>query len=161
MQSPHQQDEHFLRRAIAMAHEVQSRNEGGPFAALVVKDGEIIGTGYNRVTGLCDPTAHAEVVAIREACTSLGQYHLHGAVIYTSCEPCPMCLAAAYWAHVGRIVFAATRERAALSGFDDAFIYEQLALPAPARSVPSVQMLDDEASGPFDAWDKKTDKTRY
>ncbi|MBI1275915.1 tRNA-specific adenosine deaminase [bacterium] len=161
MQSSQQQDEHFLRHVIHLAHEVQARNEGGPFACILVMDGEIIGTGWNRVTGDCDPTAHAEVVAIREACKSLGQFHLHGAVLYTSCEPCPMCLAAAYWAHVDRIVFAASRERAALSGFDDAFIYDQFAQEASQRSIPSMQMLEEEGEDPFDAWDKKRDKRRY
>lgn len=149
-----------MRDAIEMA--VQNvRRGGGPFAALVVKDGRVIGAGVNRVTLENDPTAHAEVVAIREACRALGSFRLAGCEIYTSCEPCPMCLGAIYWARPAHVYFAATSCEAAAAGFDDSFIYEQLALPRAERRIPLTPLLHEEAHRPFEAWQAKPDKTRY
>jgi tRNA(Arg) A34 adenosine deaminase TadA len=134
---------------------------GGPFGAVVVKDGRIVGEGWNRVTSTNDPTAHAEVVAIREACRALGTFKLDGAVLYTSCEPCPMCLAATYWARVGRIVYANSRADAAAIGFDDDFLYREIPLPLEARAVPIVRALADEAILVFEDWAAKPDKIAY
>lgn len=156
-----EEDRKFLARAIALAEEKSREREGGPFGAVVVKDGVVIAEGWNRVSSCCDPTAHAEVEAIRKAGAALKAFHLMGCVLYTSCEPCPMCLAAAYWAHVERIVYAADRYRAAKSGFDDAFIYEELALPVEGRRVPLVQGLRDEGDGPFERWDALVNKIPY
>ncbi len=125
-----------LREAIALARAGAAGGCGGPFGAVIVHEGRVVGRGENRVTSTNDPTAHAEMVAIRAACTNLGRFHLAGATLYTSCEPCPMCLAAAYWAHVARIVFACTRDDAAAIGFDDAFLYRELVAPPAARRVP-------------------------
>src|SRR5436853_7016825 len=125
----------FMKQAVELAV-ANVRREGGPFAALVVKDGIVIATGANQVTRANDPTAHAEVVAIREACRVLGDFQLTGCDLYSSCEPCPMCLGAVYWARVDRVYFAATAEDAAAAGFDDSFIYRQIAIPHPQRSIP-------------------------
>ena len=142
----------FLREAIALARAGAAAGTGGPFGALIVFDGRIVGRGQNRVTSTNDPTAHAEVVAIREACASLGRFHLTGATLYTSCEPCPMCLAAAYWAHVARIVYACTRDDAAAIGFDDAFLYRELTAPSAARRIPQVPLLREEGVTVFRDW---------
>lgn len=144
-------DEEFLREAITMA-ESSVGHEGGPFGALVVRNGQILGRGANRVTADNDPTAHAEVVAIRDACRNAGDFALAGATLYVSCEPCPMCFAAAYWARIERIVFAASREDAAAAGFDDVMIHEQVALPPAERRLPMVQLLRVEAQQPFLMW---------
>src|SRR6476660_2991465 len=133
----------FMRKVIELSIENVRSGEGGPFAALVVKDGLIIATGTNRVTTTFDPTAHAEVVAIREACRALSQFQLSGCEIYTSCEPCPMCLGAIYWARPSKVYFGATHDDAARIGFDDSFIYEQLTVAAAEREVPMIQMLRD------------------
>lgn len=155
-------DEAFLREAIALARSGMDRNDGGPFGCVIVKDGEVIGRGNNRVTSSNDPTAHAEVVAIREACQKLGAFQLDGCTLYTSCEPCPMCLGAIYWARPDRIVFAATREDAADAGFDDQLIYDELPLPPEKRRIPTeARALRDEARGVFQAWKQKADKTVY
>jgi len=154
-------DETFLRLAIALSEEKMRANQGGPFGALVVRGGEVLGLGWNRVTSANDPTAHAEVTAIRAACAAIGDFRLNGAVLYTSCEPCPMCLASAYWARIDRIVYANARADAAAIGFDDAFLYEQLALPIAARSLPMTRLLAPEAKAVFDAWAVKPDKIGY
>lgn len=155
-------DERFLREAIALARAGMDRNEGGPFGCVVVKDGVIIGRGNNRVTSSNDPTAHAEVVAIREACQSVRSFQLDGCTLYTSCEPCPMCLGAIYWARPDRIVFAATRADAADAGFDDQLIYDELPLPPEQRRIATIaQVLRDEARAVFAAWKAKADKTAY
>jgi tRNA(Arg) A34 adenosine deaminase TadA len=134
---------------------------GGPFGAVIVKDGRIVGEGWNRVTSTNDPTAHAEVVAIREACRALGTFKLDGAVLYTSCEPCPMCLAATYWARIGRIVYANSRADAAAIGFDDDFLYREIPLPLEARSIPIVRALAGEAIRVFEDWAAKPDRIAY
>lgn len=155
-------DERFLREAIALARQGMDRNDGGPFGCVIVKDGHIIGRGNNKVTSSNDPTAHAEVVAIREACKALGSYQLEGCTLYTSCEPCPMCLGAIYWARPDRIVFAATRNDAADAGFDDQLIYDELPLPPQQRRIPTIaEVLRSEARAVFEAWKSKSDKTAY
>src|SRR5438067_821655 len=138
-------DRSFLQQAIDLAVDNVRRN-GGPFAALVVKDGIVIATGANQVTRSSDPTAHAEMVAIREACRVLGDFQLTGCDIYSSCEPCPMCLGALYWARPARVFFAATHDDAAAAGFDDSFIYHQIMVPHSQRSVPMVQVVDEQAT---------------
>ena len=142
----------FLREAIGLAHAGAAEGMGGPFGAVIVCAGRIVGRGQNRVTSTNDPTAHAEVVALRDACAALGRFHLTGATLYTSCEPCPMCLAAAYWAHVARIVFACTRDDAAAIGFDDAFLYRELVAPPAARRVPEIPLLREEGLVAFREW---------
>lgn len=151
----------FMRHAIALSREKMESNVGGPFGAVIVKRGKIIAEGWNMVTSSADPTAHAEVVAIRNACKALGDYKLDGCEIYTSCEPCPMCLAAIYWARLGHIHYANTRMDAAAIGFDDAFLYEQINLPEKKRAIPSGRVLPAEAKAVFDDWTRKTDKKRY
>ena len=151
----------FMRRAIDLSRIHMEAGEGGPFGAVVVKDGHILGEGWNRVTSTCDPTAHAEVVAIRDACGRLGTFTLKGCEIYTSCEPCPMCLSAIYWARLDRIWFANGRADAAAIQFDDEWLYREVALPMTDRSLPAVELMRDEALAVFRAWDAKVDKTRY
>ncbi len=156
-----QQDEHYLREAIALARFGMEGNQGGPFGCLIVKHGKMIARGNNRVTSTNDPTAHAEVVAIREACKVLGDFQLTGCTLYTSCEPCPMCLGAIYWARPDRVVFAGSRANAADAGFDDQLIYDELAIPFAQRRIPMIQGLQEEAVVLFDAWKAKPDKLRY
>lgn len=151
----------YIRAAIALAQEGMDRGDGGPFGCVIVKNGVIVGRGNNRVTSTNDPTAHAEVVAIREACRQLGSFQLDGCVLYTSCEPCPMCLGAIYWARPDRIVFACSREDAADAGFDDQLIYDELPLPYGDRRIRTERTLRDEAQLVFDAWKQKNDKIRY
>lgn len=151
----------FMREAIALAREGMERGDGGPFGCVIVKDGHVVGRGNNRVTRSNDPTAHAEVVAIRTACAVLGSFQLEGCTVYTSCEPCPMCLGAIYWARPDRVVFAATRHDAAAAGFDDSLIYDELPLPPDQRRVRTEQALRDEARELFDRWNAKEDKVRY
>ena len=153
--------EKFMRRAMALAQNGIDAMTGGPFGAVVVKGGEIIGEGCNRVTSTNDPTAHAEIVAIREACRNLNSFQLEGCEIYTSCEPCPMCLGAIYWARPARMFFACTREDAANAGFDDDFIYEEIALPPEARRIETVNFLREEGLSLFENWVAKPDKTEY
>ena len=136
-------------------------NGGGPFGAVIARGGEIIATGVNRVTANCDPTAHAEVSAIRAAAQKLGTFNLSGCDIYSSCEPCPMCLGAIYWARLDRLFYGNTKADAARIGFDDAFIYKELALPLPERTLRAEQLLGKEALATFEAWEQKTDKTPY
>ena len=156
-----EQDEKFMRRAIALAQEGIDRNVGGPFGAVVVKDGEIIGEGCNRVTSTNDPTAHAEVVAIRSACERLGSFQLENCILYTSCEPCPMCLGAIYWARPAQVFYAATHTDAARIGFDDQFIYEEIEKPIENRKIRTVNFLRDEGLKVFGNWANKMDKTEY
>ena len=155
-----EQDKAFMREAIRLANESVKRG-GGPFGAVIVKDGEIVAKSANSVTIDNDPTAHAEVNTIRKACRRLGTFDLSGCTIYTSCEPCPMCLGAIYWAHIDRILYGNTRKDAASIDFDDDFIYEELAKPMERRSVPFVQILGDEAGETFRLWREKADKTEY
>ena len=156
-----EQDEKFMRRAIELAQTGIDSNAGGPFGAVVVKDGEIIAEGNNRVTSTNDPTAHAEVVAIRNACQKLNSFQLDGCVLYTSCEPCPMCLGAIYWARPAQMFFACTREDAAAIGFDDYFIYEEIERPIEERHIKSINFLRDAGLTVFENWANKTDKTKY
>ncbi len=150
-----------MAQAIALALDNVHAGRGGPFAALVVKDGAVIARGVNLVTSTNDPTAHAEMVAIRRACEKLGSFQLTGCEIYTSCEPCPMCLGAIYWARPDRLWYAATRGDAAAIGFDDAFIYDQLAVPVEARSLEMRQMMREDSLRAFEAWQRKPDKAPY
>jgi tRNA(Arg) A34 adenosine deaminase TadA len=154
-------DEAFMRHAIALSRRGMEGGAGGPFGAVVVKDGQVVAEGWNQVTSTNDPTAHAEVVAIRRACTALGRFDLRGAVLYTSCEPCPMCLAAAYWARVDAVVFGNTREEAAAIGFDDQWLYDEVPKPIEARSLPMRRLLGAEALEAFAAWAEKPDKIAY
>lgn len=151
----------FMRRAIALSREHMNAGHGGPFGAVVVLDGAIVGEGWNRVTSTNDPTAHAEVTAIREACAKLGRFDLKGAVLYTSCEPCPMCLAATYWARIDMVYYANEQADAAAINFDDAFLYRQIALPRERRTLKCEQILRDEALVVFREWDAKPDKVPY
>ena len=153
--------ERFMRRAIALSREPMLTNIGGPFGAVVVKDGRIIGEGWNQVTSTNDPTAHAEIVAIRNACTHLQHFVLEDCDLYTSCEPCPMCLGAAYWARLRRIYYGNDREDAARIGFDDDFLYREMALPLRDRTLPLTRLLPEEARRVFDEWQTKPDKIMY
>ena len=153
-------NEEFMRQAIALAVE-NVRNGGGPFGAVIVKDGKVVATGVNRVTANNDPTAHAEVSAIRAACTKLGTFDLSGCDIYTSCEPCPMCLGAIYWAHIGKVYYGANQHDAADVDFDDSFIYREIELKPQARSKHFETILHHEAQAPFDEWRDKDDKIAY
>lgn len=150
----------MMREAIRLADESVA-NGGGPFGAVIVKDGEIIAATSNRVTLDNDPTAHAEVNCIRMACKRLGTFDLSGCTIYTSCEPCPMCLGAIYWARIDRIFYGNNRQDAADIGFDDDFIYQELTRPMDNRSTPIIPILQDEALHSFRLWTEKTDKTEY
>ncbi len=156
-----EKDEKFMRRAIVLAQNGIDRNVGGPFGAIVVKDGEIIGEGCNRVTSTNDPTAHAEVIAIRNACEKLKSFQLDDCTIYTSCEPCPMCLGAIYWARPAQVFFAATREDAADIGFDDQFIYNEIEKTINERQLKIVNLMREEGLTVFKNWENKTDKTKY
>lgn len=149
-----------MREAIKLSAE-SVRSGGGPFGAVIVRNGEIIARGENRVTVCNDPTAHAEVSAIREAAARLGTYDLSGCEIYSSCEPCPMCLGAIYWARLDRLYYAGTRADAANVGFDDAHIYEELPLDPSQRELPTESLLREEAQRVFEAWAEKADKKEY
>jgi len=150
-----------MARAIELAIENVQSGRGGPFAALVVKDGRVVGEGANSVTATNDPTAHAEVVAIRAACKALGSFQLDGCDFYTTCEPCPMCLGAIYWARPARVFFASRAADAAAAGFDDAFIYEQLSLPLASRKIPFQEIMRNESLACFRAWSEKKDRIEY
>lgn len=153
--------EKFMREAIRLSIEKMQAGEGGPFGCVIVKDGEIVGRGWNKVTSTNDPTAHAEVSAIRDACKNLGNFQLDGCIVYTSCEPCPMCLGALYWARPAKIYYGNTKNDAADIGFDDSFIYEELAIPMDQRKLPVIPLLRNEALAAFKAWAEKSDKTEY
>ena len=155
------EDRAFLARAVALSREHMQAGEGGPFGAVIVRDGEVLAEGWNQVTSTNDPTAHAEVVAIRRACQAVDDFALSGATLYTSCEPCPMCLAAAYWARVSRIVFANTREDAAAIGFDDRLLYDEIPKPVGERLIPTLHAPNPEAEVVFAAWMRKPDKVPY
>ena len=150
-----------MREAIRQSKEGMDRKEGGPFGAIVVKDGKIIGRGNNRVLTTNDPTAHAEVVAIRDACKNLGAFQLDDCDIYTSCEPCPMCLGAIYWARPRRVFFGCTRTDAADIEFDDDFIYKEITVPLDQRQIPMIPLLREEALVVFKEWQENPDKTLY
>ena len=150
----------FMRKAIELSIE-NIHNGGGPFGAVIVKDGEIIATGVNRVTASCDPTAHAEVSAIRAAASKLGSFNLSGCEIYTSCEPCPLCLGAIYWAHLDKIYYGNNKTDAKNIGFDDSFIYDELELKPENRKLPSKILLHNEAIKAFEEWRDKEDKIEY
>lgn len=152
----------FMRRAIELSLIGSQAGMGqGPFGAVIVKDGKIVGQGHNQVVATNDPTAHAEVVAIRDACTNLRTFDLSDCEIYTSCEPCPMCLSAIYWAHLGKIYYGNTRDDAAEIGFDDAFLYQEIPLPLAERKIPIEALGRNEAHAAFELWVKKEDKIVY
>jgi tRNA(Arg) A34 adenosine deaminase TadA len=142
----------FMEKAIALATENVTSGRGGPFGAVIVRGGEVVATGVNLVTASNDPTAHAEVMAIRNACSSLGRFQLERCEIYSSCEPCPMCLAAIYWARCERIFFGSSAADAAAAGFDDAFLYEEMKRPLNQRRIPAITLLPEKAISSFDAW---------
>ncbi|MCZ4410460.1 nucleoside deaminase [Cryomorphaceae bacterium 1068] len=154
-------DQKFMRRAIELAIEGMTNDAGGPFGCVIVKDGEILSEGYNSVTSKNDPTAHAEVVAIRKACEKLETFQLNECTVYTSCEPCPMCLGAIYWARPAKVYYGCSREDAAAIEFDDQFIYDELDLSIGERKIPFDQLLRDEARKAFDQWADKEDRTEY
>jgi len=154
-------DAAFMRQALALAAQSVGGGTGGPFGALVVRDGRVLGRGANRVTTSNDPTAHAEILAIREACTALGSFSLAGAELYASCEPCTMCLGAIWWARIARVHYAGTRSDAAEAGFDDAALWDEVARPLEARALPLVPLLRDEARAVFKAWLEKAEKVAY
>jgi tRNA(Arg) A34 adenosine deaminase TadA len=150
----------FMMRAIELSIDsVNSR--GGPFGSVIVKDDKILGEGSNKVTSTNDPTAHGEIVAIRLACKNLNNFNLSGCDLYTSCEPCPMCLSAIYWAHIDKIYYANTRSDARKIDFDDSLIYSELTKKVDQRKIPMVQLMREEASKAFELWDKKIDKVKY
>ena len=151
----------LIAEAIDLAIDGVRAGRGGPFGAIVARNGRVVGRGESRVTSDNDPTAHAEIVAIRAACASLGTFDLTGHDLFASCEPCPMCLAAAYWARLERIYYAATREDAAVAGFDDERFYSELGAPASKRSLPTTRLAVPQAREPFAAWAGKPDKIRY
>lgn len=151
----------FMAQAIKLSMDSAHSGRGGPFGAVIVKDGKIIAEGINQVTSTNDPTAHAEVVAIRQACAKLGVFELKDCELYTSCEPCPMCLGAIYWARISRLYFANSAEDAARIGFDDSFIYSEMKRPHAERRIPAVQLMREEALTAFRKWADKSDKIHY
>lgn len=153
--------EYFMKQAILLSKENLSKVSGGPFGAVIVKDGKIVSGGSNQVTTHNDPTAHAEIEAIRAACKALNTFSLEGCEIYTSCEPCPMCLSAIYWARIEKIFYANTREDAAALNFDDEFLYEEIGKPVSQRKIPMNQLLREEALKVFTEWENKKDKIHY
>lgn len=153
-------DEKFMQQAIDLSIESVATG-GGPFGAVIIKDGKVIATGTNRVTANCDPTAHAEVSAIRNACAALKDFKLSGCTVYSSCEPCPMCLSALYWAGVEKIFYGNTKEDAKAIAFDDSFIYDQIALDHSQRAIPCINFMRDKALEAFLAWNQKEDKILY
>lgn len=153
-------DREYMQQAIDLSVE-NVRNGGGPFGAVIVKDGRVVATGVNRVTANCDPTAHAEVSAIREACQKLQSFKLEGCTIYTSCEPCPMCLSAIYWAGISKVYYGNTKQDAEDIDFSDKFIYEEIEKSPSLRAIPMEMMMRDEAQIAFDEWKNKEDKIEY
>lgn len=156
-----QREMNFMLKAIELSRNGIRSNDGGPFGCVIVKGEEIVGQGWNKVTSTNDPTAHAEIVAIRDACASLRSFQLAGCEIYTSCEPCPMCMGAIYWARPEKVYYANTREDAAAAGFDDSLIYEELTSAIHNRIIPMVCIGEKEALKVFDEWKEKADKTAY
>jgi guanine deaminase len=156
-----EKDGEYLRQAIELARQGVEAGLGGPFGCVIVKDGEVIGKGCNGVTSTNDPTAHAEIVAIRDACRRLGQFQLTDCVVYASCEPCPMCLGAIYWARPKRVVYAATRQQAAAAGFDDALIYREIGVLEGERKIIFEQLTDEGAEEVFDLWRERGDRSLY
>jgi len=152
---------YFLKRAIQLAEEGMDKGQGGPFGAVIVKEGEIIAEANNKVTASNDPTAHAEVVAIRKACEKLQDFQLENCILYTSCEPCPMCLGAIYWARPKKVYYALTREDAAKIGFDDQFIYDEIALKMDDRKIPFENLMREEGLPVFQKWEAKGDRVDY
>lgn len=155
------QREAFMQRAVALSVDSMRANRGGPFGAVIVRDGKIVAEGTNEVTSANDPTAHAEIVAIRRACAALATFELDDCEIYTSCEPCPMCLGAIYWTRLARIYYANTRDDAARIGFDDALLYREIAQPLDARKIPTLRLAPPQAAAAFEEWACKPDKVRY
>lgn len=160
MENKSKEDRYFMQQAIDLSVE-NVKNGGGPFGAVIVRDGEIVATGVNRVTANCDPTAHAEVSAIREACKREQSFKLEGCTIYTSCEPCPMCLSAIYWAGISRVYYGNTKQDAEDIDFSDKFIYEEIEKEPNLRSIPTEQFMRDEALVAFRAWKEKEDRIEY
>lgn len=156
-----EQDKKFMQRAIDLAKEGVRKGAGGPFGAVVVKDGKIVGEGHNKVTSTNDPTAHAEVTAIRDACANLGTFQLDDCTIYTSCEPCPMCLGAMYWARPKLVYMGCTREDAAAIGFDDQFIYDEIEKDIDNRQLKILRLMRKDALEAFELWEEKQDRTDY
>lgn len=154
-------NQNYIKAAIAYALEGMHKRSGGPFGAVIVKGGQIIGMGHNSVTSTNDPTAHAEIMAIREACNTLGSHQLTGCDIYSTCEPCPMCLGAIYWARPDRLYYACSKQDAAEAGFDDAFIYEEISLDQRQRSIPFIEMSKEEALDLFRKWQNNPNKQDY
>lgn len=154
-------NEDFMQRALDLARERMHANQGGPFGAVIVRAGAVVAEGWNEVTSANDPTAHAEVVAIRRACAKFGTFNLSDCEIYASCEPCPMCLGAIYWARLRTLYYASTRQEAAAAGFDDEFIYREMPLAPLARTIPGVHLRVPQFHLPFDEWNAKPDKVRY
>jgi len=150
----------FMLRAIALSIE-SVKTGGGPFGSIIVKDDKIISEGFNKVTSTNDPTAHGEIVAIRDACKKLNNFNLKGSELYSTCEPCPMCLSAIYWARIDKIYYANTREDARKIDFDDSLIYSEFKKNINERKIPTIQMMRNEALKAFELWDKKTDKVKY
>lgn len=160
MENKSKEDRYFMQQAIDLSIE-NVKNGGGPFGAVIVRDGEVVATGVNRVTANCDPTAHAEVSAIREACKKEQSFKLEGCTIYTSCEPCPMCLSAIYWAGISRVYYGNTKQDAEDIDFSDKFIYEEIEKESNLRSIPTEQFMRDEALVAFRAWKEKEDRIEY
>lgn len=154
-------DKKFMKRAIEIAREGMNNNLGGPFGAVIVKDGKIIAESNNEVTSTNDPTAHAEVAVIRKACKKLNAFQLNECILFTSCEPCPMCLGAIYWARLKAVFYGCTKEDAAQINFDDNFIYKELEKSIPEREIPFANILRDQSKKVFDEWSKKEDRTQY
>ena len=154
-------EEKFMKEAIKLAREGMEKNEGGPFGCIIVKGDTIIGRGNNRVTSTNDPTAHAEIIAIREACKNRGSFQLEGCEVYTSCEPCPMCLGAIYWARPSLVYFASTREDAAITGFDDSLIYQEIKAELKDRKIPLININRVEANTIFKEWSDKQNRIDY
>ncbi|OOG77477.1 nucleoside deaminase [Algoriphagus sp. A40] len=156
-----QDQKYFMRKAIELAKEGMLTGNGGPFGCVVVKDGKIVGQGFNMVLKTKDPTAHAEVVAIRDACKTLDNFQLDGCEVYTSCEPCPMCLGAIFWARPAKVYYACTKEDAANAGFDDEFIYQEIEIQPELRKIPMISFLREESLKAFGLWKEKGNKTLY
>ena len=155
------EDARFLARAVALSRSRMEAGHGGPFGAVIVRDGAVLAEGWNAVTSAKDPTAHAEVTAIRRACAAVDDFTLAGATIYSSCEPCPMCLSAIYWARLDRLVYANMRDEAAAIGFDDAFLYDEVPKAPSERRLPTRHLAMPEAQATFRAWAAKADKVSY